>query len=69
MSDLYLIPQPGLVVRDPETGRPLPPEGGVKPRTPYWLRRLREYDVAEGQPPAVPDLSAETPAKPKKGGQ
>ena len=51
MNDLYLIPQDGLNVRDPRDGKPLPAEGAFKPRSQYWLRRLRDKDVSEGQPP------------------
>lgn len=32
-------------VRDPETRRPLADEGEVKPKNPYWMRRLNDGDV------------------------
>lgn len=31
---------PGAVIRDPNTKRPLPPEGADVPETSYWIRRL-----------------------------
>jgi hypothetical protein len=40
-----LIPRPDLVVRDPATMQPLPPEGLKKQLTGYWRRRLRDRDV------------------------
>lgn len=40
-------PAPGLKIRDPETGHYLPEAGQIVPRTPYWLRRLRDGDVVE----------------------
>ncbi|RJX35664.1 MAG: DUF2635 domain-containing protein [Desulfarculus sp.] len=49
----HLAPAPGLVVRDPETFAPLPPEGAPKPLNSYWRRRLRDGDVTQGQPPAA----------------
>lgn len=51
MNDLYLIPNAGVNVRDPITGQALPAEGASKPRSQYWLRRLRDNDVHEGSPP------------------
>jgi len=39
--------QPALIVRDPDTGKPLAAEGEKKPKTSYWLRRLRDGDVVE----------------------
>lgn len=55
MSDrIYLKPGvPGLLVRDPDTGRHLPAEGGWVPRGQYWLRRLAAGDVVETAPPAA----------------
>ena len=36
-----------VVVRDPETRRPLAAKGEEKPKNTYWLRRLRDGDVVE----------------------
>ncbi|PHM49349.1 DUF2635 domain-containing protein [Xenorhabdus miraniensis] len=47
MTELHLKPVGGLIVRDPETYAPLSEGGEAKPRTAYWLRRLRDGDVTE----------------------
>jgi len=49
-NDLFLIPRDGLTVRDPKTREPLRAEGERKPRSSYWLRRLKDGDVVEGKP-------------------
>lgn len=39
-------PAPGLLVRDPISRRPLPPEGADVPDdSTYWVRRLLDGDV------------------------
>lgn len=46
MADLLLIrPAEGLVVLDPDSGKPLPPEGAIKPATTFWRRRLAAGSV------------------------
>jgi hypothetical protein len=42
----------GAVIRDPDTRRALPTEGGVVPDTSFWIRRLMagEVVVVEEQP-------------------
>lgn len=50
MKDVeYLIPRKGVIVRDPDTKVPLPPEGMVKDMTKapgrYWRRRIKDGDV------------------------
>jgi len=40
-------PASGLKIRDPETGHYLPETGQIVPRTPFWLRRLKDGDVVE----------------------
>lgn len=50
----YIKPKPGLVVRDPITLDPLPPEGAEKPRNQYWLRRVSDGDVIETKRPKQP---------------
>lgn len=63
MSDkFYLIPKPGLVVRDPDTAQPLPSEGAEKPKTGYWFRRLMEGDVTESDQRSA---GATTPPEPR----
>jgi len=39
-----------LVVRDPATAEALPAEGALRPRSSYWMRRLRDGDVVEAKP-------------------
>ncbi|WP_424682918.1 DUF2635 domain-containing protein [Frateuria sp. YIM B11624] len=57
LPDFYLIPKSGVTVRDPATGKPLPEAGANKPRSSYWLRRLRDGDVSEGKPPKAAKAS------------
>lgn len=47
MDTATLVPREGLIVRDPQTGNPLDPEGEEKPLSPYWLRRLADGDAAK----------------------
>jgi hypothetical protein len=65
MADLYLKPAPGRRVLDPVTHEPLAPEGEVKPRTGFWLRRLKDGDVEDLAAPPQPHGSA-VPAKPAR---
>jgi hypothetical protein len=51
LPEFYLIPKADVTVRDPVSGNPLPAEGANKPRSSYWLRRLRDGDVTEGKSP------------------
>lgn len=44
-------PAPGVTVRDPQTAQPLAAEGENKPRSSYWLRRLKDGDVVEVKAP------------------
>lgn len=49
MAEIKLLtPRPGLVVRDPATRAPLPPEGENKRMNTYWQRRVQAKDVTEG---------------------
>lgn len=41
------------LVRDPVTFIPLKADGENKPRSQYWLRRLRDGDVIEVKPEPV----------------
>jgi len=40
MADLFLKPASGLVVLDPDSGKPLPAKGTCKQDTTFWRRRL-----------------------------
>lgn len=57
-SQLYVIPAtPDIIVRDPQTMQPVPPEGRTVPDESYWRRRIRDGDLKEGKPPrATPQL-------------
>lgn len=48
--------QPGAMIRDPHTRRPLPEEGGTVSDSNFWRRRLRDGDVVmvEGDDGPVP---------------
>ncbi len=46
--------QKGLLVRDPETRKPLDANGEVKPRNTYWLRRIQDKSVVEVKGKAKP---------------
>lgn len=50
---MYVIPKKGLVVRDPRTRVPLPPEGAEVPDDVFWHRRLRDGDVKAAEPKAT----------------
>jgi hypothetical protein len=50
MTELYIKPAPGCLVRDPRTLKPLAEEGESKPKTPFWLRRLRDGSVIKAEP-------------------
>jgi len=63
-SNVFLIPKPGLIVRDPSSGALLPEGGAWKSANEFWLRLLRDGDVTEGKPPR--DTSAaQNPAEEK----
>jgi len=46
-TTMFVRPADGLKIRDPETGNYLPETGQIVPRTPFWLRRLKDGDVVE----------------------
>ncbi|CCG42183.1 DUF2635 domain-containing protein [Magnetospirillum molischianum] len=47
---MYVKPQAGRSVPDPERGGLLPPQGAIVPDTQYWLRRLGDNDVIAADP-------------------
>ena len=67
-SNFYIRPAVGLTLRDPATGEPLPPEGGLMPRSAFWLRREKDGDVVQAAPAVAPAPDLDAPATPKKGG-
>jgi hypothetical protein len=54
---MFVKPAPGLLVRDPTTKFPLPPEGREVVLSSYWQRRLKDGDVVPVPPPASPEES------------
>ncbi|WBV42731.1 DUF2635 domain-containing protein [Pseudoroseomonas cervicalis] len=46
---MFVKPAPGRAVPDPDLRDFLPEEGRDVPRTDYWLRRIRDEDVIEGE--------------------
>jgi hypothetical protein len=61
MSTIYIKPtSPKIPVKDPETRRPLADEGEHKPKSPFWMRRLRDGDVVEATPPKAAKAAAST---------
>lgn len=51
---MYVRPaKKGLVIRDPNSGRRLPPEGALVPRSRFWLRRLADESCTEATRPGT----------------
>jgi hypothetical protein len=50
-ENIYIKPAPGMVVRDPADGKPLPETGKTVPNTTHWQRRLKDQDVVLAKPP------------------
>ena len=46
-ESFYLRAVEGRLARDPKTQVPLSEKGERKPKTSYWIRRLRSGDVVE----------------------
>ena len=61
---MFLIPAPGIQVRDPASKRWLQPEGREVAESSYWLRRLRSGDVTCGVDPASVVLIDQTSENP-----
>jgi len=49
MRKIYVVPAAGLLVRDPASMLPLPPEGAEVTETSHWLRRIQAGDVTLGK--------------------
>lgn len=61
MEKVFATPKEGVLVRHPDTGKPLAASGEAVERNSYWLRRERDGDVKLGPVPKAP-AAAETPA-------
>ena len=66
MSKLYVIPQNGLAVLHPETAKPLPAEGQLVEKSPYWLRRLKDGSVKEDAKRSTKEAKADSSSKTSK---
>ena len=45
MTKFFIKPVSGVTARDPDTLEPLAKSGEHKPKSSYWLRRLRDGDI------------------------
>ena len=54
MNTMTVYPVAGRLVRHPGTGEPVPAAGAAVPRSPYWLRRLRDGDQTTARPAEKP---------------
>ncbi len=65
MEKIFITPgKPGLIVRDPVTGKPLDAAGESKHLSPYWRRRLKAGDVIAATPQTI-DTNTTTAKKDK----
>ena len=62
-EQVYVKPAPKCMVRDDVSLAFLKDEGEWKPKTNYWIRRIKFKDVIECRPPKTPkpETTAETP--------
>lgn len=58
---MYVIPAKGRTVVDPSRGDNLPAEGREVEAHQYWLRRIEDGDVTEGNPPKAKGASNAKP--------
>lgn len=50
---MFVKPKENLLVIDPATKKPLPPEGTTVTESSYWRRRIAAKDVSVGEPPVT----------------
>ncbi|WP_165495675.1 DUF2635 domain-containing protein [Marinobacter halodurans] len=63
----YIKPaREGLVVRQPQNGRPLPAEGALVDWSGYWVRRKAEGSIVETKAPAKTKAKPQGDAKQKE---
>jgi len=78
IETMHVKPNPGHLVRDPETREALPPAGKEVPWSTYWRRRLLDGSIQASTPPAREEdkpapgtsVATEAPAsgnRPKRG--
>jgi hypothetical protein len=61
---MLVKPKPDLLVRDPQTKRPLPAEGGEVQLTTWWSRRLACGDVVPVTEESAPEVHANEETEP-----
>ena len=62
---VFATPAPGLIVRHPDTGKPLDAAGEPVDRNAYWLRRERDGDVTLAEiAPTEAEAAPEAPTAP-----
>ncbi len=52
---ILVKPRAGLRLRDPATGRTVPPEGAWVTEDNFWRRRIRDGDVTVAEPTPATD--------------
>lgn len=58
MKQVYIVPAKDMVVRDPNTGTPLPAAGALVVWETFWQRRLNDGDISiEKEPSEKSDKS------------
>lgn len=53
MDKIFVKSVSGRSVRDPDTKEVLAEAGEFKPRTGFWLKRIKQGDVVESKAPKV----------------
>lgn len=66
MTKRFIKPAPGLVVRQPHNGQPLPAEGAEVGWSGYWVRRLAEGSIVESAAPKKTKAKPAGEANPSK---
>jgi hypothetical protein len=54
MTQVFATPKPGLLVRRPDTGKPLAPGGEFVDLSSYWRRREKDGDVTLSEDSQLP---------------
>jgi len=50
MTMIRIAPVQGRVLRNPDTGEPIPAEGALVRRSSFWVRRLQDGDAVHVSP-------------------
>lgn len=68
MRMIYVTPEPGMKIPNPDAGFSILPEKGeMVPHSPYWERRRDDggVTISDGPPKAAPIRAAKAPAAKK----